>query len=96
MPRSARSEARACLVAGYIDHVIPWCVQFSLGAGFLSPIFSPPALPLDPLGFSTMLLGFSTNAFVSVTDACSFPLVWGLMAGLPCCASHDGIISIYM
>ena len=31
--------------------------------------------------------------FFSVTGACSFPFVWGLMAGLCCCASHGGIIS---
>ena len=61
---------------------------FSLRAGFCRPFSSPPALPLGLLGF------FSTNAFVSVTGACSFPLVWGLMAGWRCCASHGGIISI--
>ena len=33
--------------------------------------------------------------FFSVMGACSFPFVWGLMAGLRCCASHGGIISIY-
>ena len=75
-------------MAGHIDHVIPWHVQFSLRAGFCRPFSSPPALPLGLLGF------FSTDAFVSVTGACSFPLVWGLMAGLRCCASHEGIISI--
>ena len=32
--------------------------------------------------------------FFSVTGVCSFPFVWGLMAGLPCSASHRGIISI--
>ena len=46
-----RSLARACPVAGYIDHVIPWRVQFSLRAGFCRPFSSPPALPLGLLGF---------------------------------------------
>lgn len=26
-----------------------------------------------------------------VTGACLFPFVWGFMAGLPCCASHEGV-----
>ena len=75
-------------MAGYINRVIPWRIQFSLRAGFCRPFFSPPALPLGLLGF------FSTDAFVSLTGAYSFPFVWGLMAGLRCCASHGGIISI--
>ena len=54
----------------------------------LPAIFFPSRPSSRPVGF------FSTDAFVSVTDACSFPLVWGLMAGLRCCASHGGIISI--
>ena len=83
-----RSLVRACSVAGYIDHVISWRVQFSFRAGFCRPFSSPPALPLGLLGF------FSTDAFVSVMGACSFSLVWGLMAGLRCCASHGGIISV--
>ena len=41
----------------------------------LSAISSPPALPLGFVGFSPLM-------FFSVTGACSFPLVWGLMAGL--------------
>ena len=76
-------------MAGHIDHVILWRVQFSLRAGFCRPFSFPPALPLGLLGF------FSTDAFVSVTGACSFPFVWGLMAGLHCCASHGGIISVW-
>ena len=76
-------------MVGYIDHVIPWRVQFSLRAGFCQPFSSPTALPLGLLGF------FSTDAFVSVTGACSFPLVLGLMAELRCCDSRGGIISIY-
>ena len=76
-------------MAGHIDHVIPWRVQFSLRAGFCWPFSSPPALPLGLLGFF-----FSIDVFVSVTGACSFPFVLGLMAGLRCCFSHGGIISI--
>ena len=67
-----RSLARTCSVAGYIDHVAPWRIQCSLCAGFCRPFSSRPALPLGLLGF------FSTDAFVSVRGACSFPLVWGL------------------
>ena len=40
MPRSARSLANACSVAGHIDHVILWRVQFSLRAGFCRPFSS--------------------------------------------------------
>ena len=36
---------------------------------------------------------FSTDVF-SVMGACSFPFLWGLMAGLCCCTSHGSIISI--
>ena len=52
VPRSA-VFGMACPVAGYIDHVIPWRVQFSLPAGFCWPFSSPPALPLGLLGFSS-------------------------------------------
>ena len=74
-------------VAGFIDHVIHWRVQFSLALGSVSHFLPPPPLPLGFLGF------FSTDIF-SVTGACSFPFVWGLMAGLRCCASDRGIISV--
>ena len=40
-------------------------------------LFSPPRL----------CCFFSTNV-LSETGVCSFPFVWGLMAGLRCCASH--------
>ena len=53
----------------------------------LSAIFFPSPLPLGFVGFSPLM-------FVSVTGAFFFPLVWGLMAGLRCCASYGGIISI--
>ena len=36
---------------------------------------------------------FSPLVLRSVTATCCFPFVWGLMAGLRCCASHGGIIS---
>ena len=45
----------------------------------LFPPLSPPA---------TLCCFFSTDVFFSVTGACSFPFVWGLMDGLHCCASH--------
>ena len=55
----------------------------------LAAIFFPSRPPPRLIGF------FSTDVFFfSVTSVCSFPLVWGLMAGLRCCASHGGIISI--
>ena len=53
----------------------------------LSAISFPSPLPLGFVGFFPLM-------FFSKTGACSFPLVWGLMAGLRCCASHGGIISI--
>ena len=56
-------------------------------AGFCRPFSSPPVLPLGLFGFSPLM-------FFQCDGACSFPLVWGLMAGLRCCASHGGIISI--
>ena len=59
----------------------------SLRARFCQPFSSPPALPPGFVGFS-LLMFFQC-------DGCLFlPLVWGLMAGLRCCASHGGIISI--
>ena len=81
-----RSLACACPVAGYIDHVIHWRVQFSFVLGSVSHFLTLPSPP----GF----VGFSPMMFVSVTGACCFPFVWGLMAGLRCCASHGGIISV--
>ena len=54
----------------------------------LSAIFFPSRPPPRLVGF------FFTDVFFCVTGACSFPLVWGFMAGLCCCASHGGIISI--
>ena len=57
MPRSAFFGMLACArsVAGYIDHVIPWRVQFYLRAGFWQPFSSPLALPLGLLGFSPLM-----------------------------------------
>ena len=52
-----------------------------LCAGFCQPFSFPPPLPLSFVGF------FSTDV-LSVTGACSFPCLWGLIAGLHCCASH--------
>ena len=75
--------ACTCSVAGYIDHVIFWRVQFSFVLGSVShflPLTPPPRL----------CWFFSTDVF-SVMGACSFNFVWGLMAGLRCCASHGGI-----
>ena len=53
----------------------------------LAAIFFPSRPTPRLVGF------FSTDVF-SMTGACSFPFVWGLMAGLRCCASHGGIISV--
>ena len=55
-----------------------------LRAKFCQPFSSPPP---------RLCWFFSTDVF-SVTDACSFPFMWELMAGLCCCASHGGIVSI--
>ena len=50
----------------------------------------PPLLPpLPPL-----LMILSPLIFFSVTAACLFPFVWGLLPELRCCASHGGVISI--
>ena len=78
--------ASACPVAGYINHVMHWRVQFSFVLGSVSHF-----LPLPPP--PRLCWFFSTDVF-SVTGACSFPFPWGLMVGLRCCASHGGIISI--
>ena len=47
---------------------------------FLSAIFVPLPVVLSPL------------IFFSDTGTCLFPFVWGLMAGLRCCANHGSII----
>ena len=60
------SMACTCPVAGYIDHVIFWRVQFSFMLGSVShflPLTPPPRL----------CWFFSTDVF-SVTEACSFPV----------------------
>ena len=85
-----RPLACACPVAGHIDHVIHWRVQFSFVLGSVSHF-----LPLSPP--SRLCWFFSADVFfffLSVTGACSFPFLWGFMAGLRCCASHGDIISI--
>ena len=83
--------------------LIHWCVQLSFVLGFsahevLSAIFSlPHPLPLLRLCCCCcrfFVFVFPPLVFSSVTGACSFPFVWGLMAGLRCYASHGGIISI--
>ena len=83
-----RSLACACPVAGYIDHMIHWRFQFSFVLGSVSHF--PPLSP-SPLGFVGFFLPLM---FFSVTGACPLHFLWGLMAGLCCCASHGGIISI--
>ena len=55
---------------------------------FCQPFSSPSPSPLGFPGFSPLMF------FLSVTGACSFPFMWGLMVGLHCCANHGGIISI--
>ena len=81
----------ACPVARYIGHVIHWARSGFLRAGFFQQMKFFQPFPLVSVGF--VVVFFSTD-FSSVTGACSFPFVWGLMAGLRCCASHGGIISI--
>ena len=76
----------ACPVAGYIDHVILWHVQFSFVLGSVRHF-----LPLPPP--PRLCLFFSTDLF-SMTGACSFHVTWRLMAELSCCVSQGGIISI--
>ena len=99
MPEVSGLLACACPVACYIDHVIHWRVHFSFVLVFsahevLSAIFFP--LPLLRLFLVVIVAVFFFSPLVlsSVTAACFFPFVWGLMAGLHCCASHGGIISI--
>ena len=69
-------------------------VQVSFVLGFFSQrgsfSHSPPSSPWALL----LLLLFSPLMFSSVMGAYSFPFVWGLMAGLRCCASHGSIISV--
>ena len=64
---------------------------------FFQP-FSLSPTPFHSLGFVVVVVFFvfffPPLVFSSVTGACSFPFVWGLMAGLRCYASHGGIISI--
>ena len=78
--------ASSCPVAGYIDRVIHCRVQFLFVLGSVSHF-----LPLPPP--PRLCCFFSSDVF-SVMGACSFPFMWGLMAGLRCCASREGIISI--
>ena len=71
-------------------------IQFKCTMRFFQP-FSPPPPRLPSLGFVVVVVPvgfFSPLLFSSVTGACSFPFVWGLMAGLRCCASCGGIISV--
>ena len=98
MPEVSVLLACACAVARYIGHVIHWARSGFLLAVFFQPMrifqpFSPsPSSPRALL--LLLLLLFSPLMFSSVTGACSFPFVWGLMAGLRCCASHGSIISV--
>ena len=41
--------------------------------------------------FLNIVTTFFSTDVLSVTGACSFPFVWGLMAGLHCCASHRAL-----
>ena len=79
-----RPLACLCPVAGYIDHVMHWHVQLSFVLGSFSHFLPPSPLPPPRL----------CCFFLHWCFFCSFPLVWGLMAGLHCCTSHGGIISI--
>ena len=65
------------------------CFSFSFVLGSVSHF-----LPLPPPPSPQACQFFSPLMLFSVTGACSFPFVWGLMAGLRCCASQGGIISI--
>ena len=70
-----------------------------LRTGFSAHDVLPAILfPLLSLGFVVVVtVSFlAPLMFSSVTGACSFPFVWRLMAGLRCCTSHGGIISIWL
>ena len=69
-----QSLACACSVAGYINHVIHWCVQFFFVRGSVSHFLPLPAPP-------RLCWLFLHCCFFSVTGACFFPFVLGLMAG---------------
>ena len=88
--------ACACLVAGYIDHMIPWRIQFSLRAGFCRLFSSPPALPLGLLGFSPptffqcdgcLFLSFGVGAHGWVALLCQS---WGHYFNLKGLATNSG------
>ena len=88
MPEVRSHSAYTCQVVRYIPHVILWH-GFFLYAVLSMPwsffqLFSPNSPPL------TMVL--SSLIFFSVTGACSFQFLWGLMAGLGSCTSRWGII----
>ena len=99
MPEFSALLACACPVARYIDHVIHWRVPFSFVLFFFQPMrfFLPFSSPFLSLNFFFVVIVavffFSPLVLRSVTAACSSPFVWGLMAGLRCCAGHGGIIS---
>ena len=85
MPEVSGLLACACPVASYIDHVILWHVRFSFVWFFSAhEVLSSVFFPLLSPGF----------VVVVVVVAVFFFLHWGLIAGLPCCASHGGIISM--
>ena len=50
-----RSLAWVCPIAGYIDHAIHWCVQFSFVPGSFSHFPPPPPLPIGFVGFSPLM-----------------------------------------
>ena len=87
VPRSAVFSMR--MLGGWLHRPCDSLTCSVFPSCWVLPAFFFPSRPSPwPVGF------FSTDAFVSVTGACSFPLVWRLMAGLCCCASRGGIISI--
>ena len=73
--------------------------SFFFRAVFFQPMrfFLPFSSPFLSVNFFFVVIVavffFSPLVLRSVTAACSFPFVWGLMAGLRCCAGHGGIIS---
>ena len=68
-----RSLACACPVAGYIDHVIHWRVQFSFVLGsFNHFLLSPPPLPNLCCFFSTDVFGvaiFQSRGWLPIVEA---------------------------